>query len=213
MPLLQAFTGNEVVNDSFIKIHLFHSPHPGGAGGEREVFINSAAKTVPTDSAIQAVGRPTVENALTNIRPEIGGRWFRQSYEIQEGEVLKLFVQKRAAWGKLTQTACFFMQMRKGAALRKLSVRLLCTPQSRHSVAELIGCFDLLPLDYARDLGVKILGNNLSCFSQEQVAKLVAVSELEPEQAPLPRVSTQEVVSDTGEKHRITVRRKLRSLG
>jgi hypothetical protein len=116
----------------------------------------------------------------------------RTSYEVTNGEILKVFGQRRAGAGKLTFSACQFLRVRDTAALVELTVRLLSDPIVAEPYAKIVGRFDLITLDEAKSLGVKVLPHFEKMFSQGVVEDLIVAHVLDPEKAKVETIQKED---------------------
>lgn len=204
MPLLSTTTGEETVSDANSKVYLFHSPK-ADESDLKEQAVSAVAKEGV--DFLRRVGTQTVVSAVIGVYPEIGGQWWTTNYEIAEGEILKVYATKKHSWKRVHATACQFIRMRAAAPCHKLRVKLLgLGSKTRLKYATFTGRFDLLTLEEAQELGVKVNPAYHHTFIPGEVAKLFDVEVLE--EALKPKDEIQTVVIDHGEGKKTTFQRE-----
>ncbi len=187
------------------KAFVFYSPRIGGAGAA-EQHLGIASKSPQTAHLVRKLSPfPTITPSVSGYAPEVGGKMIRTSYEVANGEILKVFGQRRAGAGKLTFSACQFLRVRDTAALVELTVRLLSDPSVVEPYAKIVGRFDLITLDEAKSLGIKVLPHFEKMFSQGVVEDLISIRIIDPEKAKVETVS-----KDDGTTAMVTVQKRRR---
>ena len=204
MGLISTMTGSEAQSDAFVKIYAFHVGKDG-----KDQFI-SKAKTMT--SAVKG-GVPTYEGAVAGITKEIGGSWIMQSYEVGEGEILKINTQKKEGWNTLLRSAQIFLHVRENGPLQEVTINLLNRPRSRFPRAVFSGRFDILTPDEVFNMyGIVVPAHYHRFFSPLAQEKVYSIRQLQPEKAPLERVEMRKVKGDDGITTTVRVRKRFRNL-
>lgn len=205
MTPIETLTGEVNLRYGSAKAFVFYSPRIGAAGAA-EQHLGIAAKSPQTAHLVRKLSPfPTITPSVSGYAPEVGGKMIRTTYEIANGEVLKVFGQRRAGAGKLTFSACQFLRVRDTAALVELTVRLLSDPIVAEPYAKILGRFDLMTLDEAKSIGVKVLPHFEKMFTQGVVEDLIAAHVIAPEKAKVETVS-----KDDGTTAMVTVQKRRR---
>lgn len=179
MNSIETLTGDVNLRDSSAKCFIFHCPRAGGPGAE-ERHLGIAAKSPQTAEVVATVSPyPIVIPAVQGYSAEVGGKMMRMIYAVADGEVLKVFVNRRA--GGLPVSACQFLRVRSGAALRTLELKLLTDAAVNHPYGMIRGRFDLLTLAEARALGVKVNEQFTKMFGPGAVGHCIVESVVSPE--------------------------------
>lgn len=175
------------------KLHVFHSPIGGSVrAGGKETFLAAAIQECPVLGKRGAVTRFP---SRKNIQEEIGGKVFHSSYTIAEGEVLKIFGQGRAGgWNAVLRTAVVYIRLRRTGPFH----RLKCTVPSAVPDAALrewnvTGRFDILEMECAEALGVKVLPGCRGQGTKAAVTSLFQVEVLAPETCEAVRIGVKTV--------------------
>jgi hypothetical protein len=181
MTTIETLTGDVNLRTGSAKCFVFHTPRQGGAGVE-ERHLGLAAKSNQTANVVRTVSPyPTVIPSVQGYSAEIGGKMVRMTYSVEEGEILKLFIQRRPGAGKLPTNACQFVRVREGAALRCVEAKMLTDPMVNEPMSFIRGRFDLLTLEEARALGVKVADGYTRMFHPANVEHVTTVSTVSPE--------------------------------
>lgn len=146
MPIIETLTGEVNLRKQSAKCYAFHAPKKGGNGNE-EVFLDAATKNGTNGLSVRKVGTPEVFSAIPGTKQEIGGRFFRQKFDLLDGEIIKVMVTVRRGYGEREVNANVFLRVREGAAHRRLRFRLLDHADVSHTHAEIEGTFDILSLE------------------------------------------------------------------
>lgn len=156
MPTIKTQTGNINRRSSSASVSVFHSPRKGEKKVEK--FINVMAKTANVHSAglVTSIGSAQFAAAIPGVKPEIGGRFVTASYEIAEGEILKIHVNVRPGYGTMEKCAAFYIRMRDEAAYRVVTIPLLTGNDLSYEEAKIEGNFDMLTVEQARAEGVLV---------------------------------------------------------
>lgn len=185
MNTIETLTGDVNLRTASAKCYVFHTPRQGGSGVE-ERHLGIAAKSGQTSNVIRTVSPyPIVIPSVQGYSTEVGGKMVRMSYSVEDGEILKLFIQRRPGAGKLPTSACQFVRVRGSAALRCLEAKLLTDPTVNEPMAFLRGRFDLISLEEARSLGVTVAEGFSRMFLPANVEHVTTVSILSPELASM----------------------------
>lgn len=155
MPTIQTLTGNINFRDKSAMVCVFHSPRKGGAGN-KEVWLDKASKSGVTSSVVRRVGEPSFTAAIPGTKQDIGGRFVRQTFDLAEGEIIKVFVNVRPGYGRMPRTGNVFLRVRQNAAYRRLRFAMIDHADAAHTSAEIEGTFDVLSLDSLEAAGVHI---------------------------------------------------------
>jgi hypothetical protein len=205
MTPIETLTGDINLRYGSAKAFVFYSPRAFNAGAA-EQHLGIAAKSPQTSSVVRKISPfGIVTPSVSGYAPEVGGKMIRMSYEVANGEVLKVFGQRRAGAGKLTMTACQFLRVRDTAALTEVTVRLLSDPSVTEPFAKVVGRFDLISLEEAKALGVKVLPQFEKMFHQSSVEYLFATRIIDAEKA---KVET--IQKDDGSTALVTVQKRRR---
>ena len=183
MNTIETLTGDVNLRAASAKCFVFHTPHAGGAGVE-ERHLGLAAKSNQTSSVVSTVSPyPVVIPSVQGYTQEIGGKMVRMTYAVADGEILKLFAQRRPGEGKMPVAACQFVRVRSSAALRCIEARLLTDAVVNEPLAFIRGRFDLITLEEARALGVKVEGYYDKMFLAGAVDHIMTTAVISPEVA------------------------------
>ncbi len=202
MPMVQVTTGDENLKQAIAKVYVFHSPTDESS---KELALSRAAKDEV--GKVKQVGSHTFIGAVIGIKPQIGGQWVTTSYDIVEGEIIKIFASKKTTWKGLLTTACLFLRIRQEAPLHKIKVKLLNSFQTKLKTADIVGRFDVLTLEEARSYGVTVMPHFESYFAPIVTSALFEVEVLEKSTAPKEKIETT-VLPAVGDAPEIVVRRR-----
>ena len=131
------------------QVRMFHCNKSSGI----ETYVSMAVKSNP---AIRQHGSPTFAPSVRGVVKDIGGLHVHSSYEIEDGEVLKVFVKMNYGYGKIEFVGSFFIRVRDGASYRRIFIDTLQNQSLVFRQAKIEGCFDLLTAEKAEKLGVKV---------------------------------------------------------
>jgi hypothetical protein len=205
MPLLKVTCGNINLRNQSGQVRVFHSPRKGGKG-EKEVFLDTAAKAGPTIAVISRIGSPHFFSSVPGLNADIVGRATSQVFDIAEGEIIKVFVDSRNNYGKRPTRASIYLRMRAAAASRILKFKITDHASAAFNEGEVEGNFDILTLDEVEAEGVKVLPQFRQYCSEAAVARAITSNvELAPEVAPVPKVKKVAVDDGTGTKKEVFV--------
>jgi hypothetical protein len=202
---IQTMTGNETVADALAKVHLFHVQE------KREDFLSAAAKM--PHGRVRSQGSPVFESAVAGVRQEIGGRWVRAVYDVEEGEILKLYVSRKGGWGEQMRACVLFLRVRQHAALRRVSIPLLNVPnKSRFERADITGRFDVLTAREVMGAGCAVSHSSVMMSARSAVDNTLSIAVLEEETTSSPKTVAATVAVEGGESKVIRVRRRVRRM-
>jgi hypothetical protein len=176
MPTIDTLTGEVNLTSASAKAYIFHTPHAGGRGVE-ERHLGLAAKSPQTSPVIRQVSPfPQCTPSVHGYPKDIGGQMIRMTYDIAEGEILKIFAMRRPGAGKVGVSCAQFIRVREGAALHTIAAKLLTDATVVEPFARFTGRFDLLTLEQAQAFGVVINPKFASMFLPNLVAHVMEVS-------------------------------------
>lgn len=205
MPLIKLTTGNIVLRNQSGQVRAFHSPRRGGKGN-KEVFLDAAAKSGPTVGVVNRVGTPHIFPSVPGLNPKVVGQACTQMFEIAEGEIIKLFVDARNNYGRRPTRASVYLRIRGGAALRSITFKITDHASAAFNQGEVEGNFDILTLDEVEAEGVKVLPQFKHFCSDSAVSKAItSQTELSPEATPATKVKKIEVSDEKGGKREVFV--------
>ncbi len=186
--IITTTTGNENFQTSYTKSYLFWIPCRAEPEG-KEIHLTYAAKGGL--HGIEKVGNMEATPAAPGYRDEFG-KWYRCTYEVPEGTVLKLFAMRKVAeqTAGRHQTAALLLHVRENAPMYRIGVRLTGNPRASFSNVYTEGRFDVLTLDEAESLGVRVLPSRRRQF--QHVETLITLEEMSPahEAAPVVQETT-----------------------
>lgn len=188
MTTIETLSGDVNLRTGSAKCAVFHSPRTGGKGVE-ERHLGIAAKSGQTCDIIRTVSPyPVVIPSVQGYSNEIGGKMVRMTYQVEDGEILKIFVQRRPGAGKVPVNACQFIRVRESAALREVEMKLLTDPAVNEPFGKIRGRFDILSLADARALGVSVAAHFEKMFGEGSVANTMTFATIAPESVAVQQV-------------------------
>lgn len=210
MPRIQTLTGEINMRKQSAKAYVFHSPRAGGVGNA-EVFLDKASDNGPTREVINRIGRGDFCAAIPGCKPEIVGRFVKCSYDVPDGEVLKVFVSVRRGYGNRPLTGAVFLRMRAKAAHRVLRFKLLDHADAAYTHAEVEGTFDVLTVEEAKALGCKVKKQFASYHTASAAASVLTENVVVQEEVEAPvRLERKQVTDERGEVHTVVVAKRKR---
>lgn len=211
--VIQTISGEVNVRKMSAKVCLFHAPRKNGPGNS-EMFLDKAATHAINGEAVGRLGFPSFSPSVPGTREEITGRMVRQSFSIEEGEVVKMFCNIRRGWGKMPYTASIFLRVRAEAAYRRVTVKTLEHPDVAFTHAMVEGCFDLLTLEDTLALGVHIPPAFRSMAEHHNTSTVLTEDKIiQAEASSAPRYEERKLVDEsTGNVRTLTVRKKRRAI-
>lgn len=163
------------------KCYIFHSPKSVGLrAGRRESYLSQAVQECPE---LAVKGTNYTHLARNDVRREIGGYVYQSVWQLEDGEVFKLFAKARhGGWNARERTGCLYIQMRADGAMNKVGIKVPNgIPDSVFPVWNTVGRFDVLTLEEAEALGVSVLDIGRVHCSPSSVEALFTVEQLEEE--------------------------------
>jgi len=199
MPLLKTTSGNVVLRNQSGQVRVFHCPQRGGKG-TTESFLDAASKAGTTASVVRRVGSMSLSPSVPGLNPKIVGQFCQQLFDIEEGEIVKVFVDCRNNYGKRPTRASIYLRLRATAATRLIRFKVTDHPSSAFQHGEIEGNFDILTLNEVEAAGVKVLAQFRSFCSDAVVQRAISEQiEISPEVTPAQRVTKVEVKDERGE--------------
>ncbi len=190
--------GDVNLRSASAKAFIFHTPQ----NGAKEQHLSMASKT--TGAVLPVSAYPQIICSVHGHTKEIGGKMVRMTYAVRNGEVLKVFCQRRTGFNKMTLSACQFLRLRSTGPLCELKMRLLTDPLVHEPAATVTGRFDLIDLEKAKSLGIAVLPHFEKMFHQSMVDEVMSLRLLAPELA-----KCETVIKDDGsETTMLTEKRK-----
>lgn len=190
---IEFYTGDINAEEGSGKMYVFHCPCPGSLrAGDKETHISTAVQKC---SDLGSKSYTYKHQARSNIRPEIGGKVFQTTWNLEEGEIFKVFGQmKVGGWNGRMRTAAMYIRLRAEGPMQRIHANV---PQYiRDSVFQswtVTGRFDVLTGDEVLASGVNVLE---SCISQLNVSIVEAVfrlEKMEPESRSVPKIRMKKV--------------------
>jgi hypothetical protein len=210
--LINVTTGQENQSSGSAQVSVWHTPRLPQQRHLKEAYLSGCAKNVEYRDIATSFGAPAFMQAVTGIPEEIGGRWVTQSYQIAEGEILKIFATRKGGYGQHKYTGNLLIGIREQAPLMRVRIPLLSTPKSTRGVADITGRFDILTLPEAQARGVYVPPQFAHLFEPESTEFLFETTELEPAVAPKKEVTVQVVTNTEGVQKAIAVKTRRRML-
>jgi hypothetical protein len=181
MTPIETLTGEINLRYGSAKAFVFHSPRQFVNTGVNEMHLGIAAKSPQTALVVRRISPfPNITPSVSGYSPEIGGKMTRMTYEVANGEILKVFGQRRAGAGKMTISAC------------QVTVRLLSDPNVTEPFAKVIGRFDLITLEEAKSLGIKTLLQFDKMFHPTSVEYLFSSRIIDAEKAKIETIQKED---------------------
>lgn len=174
----------------------------------KEAHIGIVAKS---GGPVRLAGSPEHYPAAPGMRDETG-RWTRANYEVPEGLVLKVFMQRNGHFGSMRVMASQLLRMRNNAAYRKVGTILTGNPHAQFSRVWIEGRFDLLSVADAEQYGVLIPPHFRTGFQPVMQRRGFEYVVTDPELAPVPVKLTVAVHNSAGERVEIPTVRRNRAL-
>ena len=188
------------------KAYVFHSPaNDSVRKGCKETFLSTAIKECTSLGTKISFSRGA---ARRNVQTDMGGSISVSQLSLREGEVLKVFAQKKqAGWNGVMKTAAVFLQARAGAALTRLHIRVPEGISDNNQIWHVTGRFEILrDIELAKAMGINVLK---ACEGQHRASmfdSLFRIEELAPALTSAPVVGVKKVGDKT-----MTVKRSRRA--
>lgn len=199
-------TGNVLMRDASADVRIFHCVD----GVER--YLGQSAKLIT--GRVTPIRMPEFSSSIRGKSREAGGSCVKQSFSIQSGELLKVFVKINNGYGTLQKIGCFYIKVRSEAAYRTVKINTFDFINVDFKAGGIEGNFDILSLGDAEGEGVVIKPAFRRLFSEENVSKiLTSNTALFPEIAPVIKKKVIELVdADTGNTTTVVRIRKKRAI-
>lgn len=189
-----------------VKCMVFHSPRDNG----REIYIQEAAKNA--NRPVHQIANPTYFPTIPGTKHELSGRFVEQSFDVAEGEVVKVFLNLNPGYGQMKLNGSIFLRVRKGAAHHRLHIKSIEHVDLTRQHFEIEGPFDIIEVEEALALGVKILPafRQLAApiIRQKLIKEDIIIHE---EDSPAVRYTEREI-GEGDNKKKITVKKRRRSV-
>lgn len=211
MPLIKFTTGNFNLRNESGKFYAYHCVKKNGEFDGTERIISKAASA--SNGAVTKASTGFFFSAVDGKRSDIVGFGTEQSYNIEDGEIVKLFVHTRNSYGARHKQGWVFIRARSTAAHRRLSIRLTTFPGVNMSHGIVEGRFDILTLDQVKAEGIAIPPHYLAGCQDAVVRKIIGEDGdaiLSPEIAPVARVKKVVHEDEDGEKKEVFIQAKPR---
>lgn len=202
--IIQATSGQENFEVGTCKVHLFFSPSNHFPGNEAHIGVVARQGT----HGIAMAGFPEVLRAAPGYKDDLG-KWTRGTYEVPEGVVLKVFASRS---GSRRSMANLYIQMREGAALRRLIIPTTQWAQGQFQEVTVEGRFDTLTLAEATALGVKTPPQYAHFFARTNVDQAMDIRELAPERQARVARTVEVVTNSAGEAVQVPQNRRRRQV-
>ena len=105
---------------------------------------------------LKPLGAPRYEDAVPGMRRDVCGSWATQSFECEDGTLLKIFLSSTGAWGQIPRYGLMFVQVRAAGTFYKIRAQLSGHPRCSRRDAEMHIPGDLLTLEEAVAAGLVI---------------------------------------------------------
>lgn len=205
--MLRLITGEEKFPVGQSKFHVFFVPTNQFPGAEKHVGI----LTRENHSHVRLVGYPERMPAAPGMAAEHVGKWTRSNLDIDSGVVLKVFGMRRMS-GSQQQMASQYIQLREGAALRRITMATCRWPKGQFNDVEIEGKFDLLTITEATHLGAKTVPTYARFHNPAMVRVLFRESQLAPETVSREIRHVEQVVNSDGAVVPVVSHRRQRKL-
>ena len=177
-----------------------------------EQLLGVAAKTGAEE--VTQTSYPQMSASISGTRAEVGGRMTSAEYSIKSGTVLRVYVKINKGYGKLPESACFYIKVRQGAAYRRVEVNTFQSLSAVFSKAVIEGSFDMLSFDEATAEGVKTNDKFKRLYDSINTSRVITKNEVLIAQSSA--AEKKEVVMlenpDTGAEVKIVRSRKRRAI-
>lgn len=128
--------------------------------------------------------------SLRNYRSEVSGIYSQTVYALQPDVILRIDVRRMDRGDSFPVKGSCFIRMRRGAALRRITIPTFNLPIVERDRFSVVGNFDLISHTEASTITGRIPAQYLiKSFSEESVSKVMAFEMLEPEKTETTVVS------------------------
>lgn len=203
MLIITTTTGQENFPNCSCKTFLFYKPSREYPGKERHLAYTAK----DGEHGIRRNGTTQMTLAAPRHIDQYG-KWFRNSFEVPEGLVLKLFAQRKMPEQQAGRHAIqnLYLRCREEAPLVRVSVRTTAQDIGSFNTVHTEGRFDVLTAADLGGLGVAV--DNLSVRFLDDNIGLISVEEIRPALAAAPVIDELRVRNPDGEE--VVVRRTRR---
>lgn len=205
--LIEIGTGTASHKNGTVSIHVFACGLYGPQMKWTESHISQAAQSGLFDVRIQQRTQRII--AFPTLRPEMG-QWYRGVYEVPEGTILKVFINK-ASFGSLRTLASQVIKMREGAAYRTMVIPLIDTDAAAIREMQIQGRFDLLTLEEYRAAGASVPEAFERQHDAAAIRRAMRIIETSPEIVPVAKTKTATITAG-GAEVQVQVRRRMRDI-
>lgn len=205
--LLQTVMGQENFPNTSAKVFAFIVPtrlHPG-----KELNIALAAKA---EIGISKVGTAADFPCAPGFKPELG-RWTRANYDLPEGTIVKIFLNKSVPFGQARVNANLLIKMRNNGPFMRVGAILTGAANATISRANFEGRFDIITPTQAMALGAAIPLHFLPTFDDTMIRRGFEVTELERETGSVTVEQVRETTNTDGEAVVIKTTTRRRMIG
>ena len=152
--MINTTTGNENWETASAKVQLFFTPTTEFAGREIPVWRLSKGD----NPSVHVTQRNNNRLAAAPGLIDTFGYWNTSSYEVPNGVLLKLFMQRKQIAGGPGSNlmGSLFIRMREQASLRRVTMRLTGDPRAAFTSVHTEGRFDIFGLTQAETLGAVV---------------------------------------------------------
>lgn len=204
--LISTTTGFENFSAGSAKSYLFTVPTRAAPGKEQHIGVSARS-----GGGINTIGMPSTVPAAPGFVEETG-KWTSATFEVPDGQVLKLFAQRSGGFGSMRIMASMFIRTRRHAALRKIGTILTGHPKATYTRVWTEGRFDILTLEQAAELGILVPPHFAHTYAQTMTSRAFEVVEVERE-ISAPAVTVVSMVQNSaGEAIEVRTNRKSRAL-
>jgi len=205
---LRTTTGLINYPDKSAQVMVFLSPR----GNFKEAILAQATKTYP--ELVTRPSFPRISSSINGGRKEVCGSVTDSEYLVESGSILRVYIKINKGYGRLPESACFYIRVRSGAAYRRVEINTLQSLSAVFTKAVFEGCFDMLSFDEAIAEGVKTNKNFRRLFEPINVNRVISKNEVLIEQTEV--AEKKEVVvlenPDTGKEVTVVKFRKRRAI-
>lgn len=205
--ILTATTGTEAFALGASKFHTFFVPTLAFPGKEIHIGVAGRDQHCP----VGLVGYPQVLPAAPGYRDELG-KWTTGNYELPEGMVLKVFGYKKMAANSHPTSASQLIRMREGGPLQRIKMPTVGWVNAQYQTVEVTGRFDLLTVEEAAVLGVRVPPQYLPGFHPTSTERVFRYEEVEAERATKVQTETKNVVNTQGEEVAVRTQQRRRNM-
>jgi hypothetical protein len=205
--LLQTVMGNEIFPSTSAKVYAFSVPTRQFPG--KELNLALAAKA---GIGITKVGTSESFPPAPGWKEELG-RWTRTNFDLPEGSLVKIFLNKTVPFGQMRVNGNILIRMRSAAAYTRIGVILTGFTNATISRANFEGKFDILTPAEATALGASIPLHFWPSFDESIQRRAFEVTVLERETAPVATEQVKQVINSEGEHVAVKTVQRRRIMG